>query len=127
DQAIDAMKKLLIPLAKVITPNIPEAEVLTGIVVHNLEDRRRAAQQLHQLGARVVVVKGGHDEAEADILDLIYDGVQFTELYGKRFSTKNTHGTGCTFSAAIAAELAKGTNVIDAIRTAQRFVQAAIA
>lgn len=126
DDAVFAMKQVLVPRAKVFTPNIPEAEVLTGMTIRDLADRKEAAAELLRLGAEVVVIKGGHAECSSVLIDLIYDGQQFTELSGRRFFTKNTHGTGCTFSAAIAAFLAKGCDVIEAIRRAQMFVQASV-
>jgi hydroxymethylpyrimidine/phosphomethylpyrimidine kinase len=125
DEAIEAMKQSLIPLAKVITPNIPEAEVLAGIDIRSMGDRREAALRIQRLGAQVVVIKGGHDESER-LSDLVYDGESFVELESIRYATRNTHGTGCTFSAAITAELAKGYDVMRAIEKAKAYIQAAI-
>lgn len=125
NEAIIALKEHLIPLATVITPNIPEAEVLTEMSIQSIEDRREAAKRLHQLGATYVVMKGGHGNEE-ELVDILYDGAEFTYFTGKRMETKNTHGTGCTFAAAVTAELAKGETVKDAVETAKQFIQAAI-
>lgn len=125
DQAITAMKEVLLPLAAVVTPNLPEAEVLADMAIRTYEDRKEAARRIHRTGVEVVVIKGGHDEAE-QLIDLIYDGDAFIELAGVRCATKNTHGTGCTFSAAVAAGLAAGLPLHDAIRQAKAYIQAAI-
>jgi hydroxymethylpyrimidine/phosphomethylpyrimidine kinase len=125
-EAIFAMKTYLLPLAKVITPNIPEAEVLTGMSIRSADDKKEAALKLCQLGVQTVVIKGGHDEDESASTDLLYDGCEFYTFTNKRIPTKNTHGTGCTFSAALTAELAKGAVVYDAVLTAKEFIQAAI-
>ncbi|GAA0843479.1 hypothetical protein GCM10008915_44630 [Bifidobacterium pullorum subsp. gallinarum] len=235
NEAVLAMKEHLLPLALVVTPNIPEAEVLAGMRIRTMEDRREAARRIHALGPKIVVIKGGHDEGGPDredrdheeariygisagadreenlekhleehsdkymkeilaehteeqmekhmdkhqedhinnhindhmevhldvvnhpddqtrtamhpekyshmnspifkavgndrdpqVIDLIYDGAAFTELSGKRVNTVHTHGTGCTFSAAIAAGLAQGMSAFDAIRSGRSFIQAAI-
>jgi hydroxymethylpyrimidine/phosphomethylpyrimidine kinase len=125
-EAIFAMKTYLLPLAKVITPNIPEAEVLTGMTIKSADDKKEAALKLCELGVQTVVIKGGHDEDESASTDLLYDGSEFYTFTNKRIPTKNTHGTGCTFSAALTAELAKGASVYDAVLTAKEFIQAAI-
>lgn len=127
EEAVRAMQNELVPLAKVITPNIPEAEVLAQMQINDLEDRKLASKKLYELGAQFVVIKGGHDANTEELIDLIYDGEHFTELRGKRINTRNTHGTGCTFSAAITAELAKGVDPVQAIRTAHAFIHAAVA
>ncbi len=124
DDAIQSVIQYLIPVALVITPNIHEAEVLTGITIQNLEDMKNAAKKIHSYGASYVVVKGGH--LESDPSDVVYDGKNFTVLKNKRIQTKNTHGTGCTFSSAIATYLAKGYNAIDAITKAKEFITKAI-
>ncbi|WP_102347209.1 bifunctional hydroxymethylpyrimidine kinase/phosphomethylpyrimidine kinase [Bacillus sp. Marseille-P3661] len=125
-QAIDALKQFLLPLAKVVTPNIPEAEVLTGIKIESIEDRKKAAMELHRLGAQYVMIKGGHEDNSEIMTDLLYDGEGFREYKSKKVHTKNTHGTGCTFSAAITAHIAKGESVPVAIHYAKDFIQAAI-
>lgn len=128
-EAVQALKDDLLPLALVVTPNIPEAEALTGISIRTMEDRREAARHISSMGPKFVVIKGGHaDESEnsRQIIDLLFDGTAFTELSGKRVRTVHTHGTGCTFSAAITAELGKGMSVLEAISNGRAFIQAAI-
>ena len=125
-QAISSMKRNLLPIAEFITPNIPEAEVLTGMTIQTPEDKREAAKRLCDLGVKNVVIKGGHDGNESESTDILFDGVEFYNFSSKRIQTKNTHGTGCTFSAVITAELAKGSSVYDAVLTAKNFIQAAI-
>lgn len=123
----DAVKVLiehLLPLAFVVTPNVPEAEVLWGKRIVGLDEMRQAARQIHSLGPRYVVLKGGHLRGRA--VDLLFDGSGFTEFDAERIDTLHTHGTGCVFSAAITAELAKGGPVPEAIATAKRFITAAI-
>ena len=115
----------LIPLALVLTPNIPEAEVLSGIRIEDISDMNDAAQIIHKLGAKNVIVKGGHllgDKAE----DLLYDGKGFVVFSSPRFETGDTHGTGCTFSAAIATALARGIDVPGAITEAKHYITEAI-
>jgi hydroxymethylpyrimidine/phosphomethylpyrimidine kinase len=126
EEAVTALKKYLLPLAKVITPNIPEAEVLTGLVIRTIEDKKAAAKSLFNLGVKNIVIKGGHDDDTSESADLLFDGKEFYTFTSKRIPTKNTHGTGCTFSAALTAELAKGATVYDAVVTAKDFIQAAI-
>ncbi|MFB6468068.1 bifunctional hydroxymethylpyrimidine kinase/phosphomethylpyrimidine kinase [Cytobacillus sp. Hz8] len=125
-EAVTALKQYLLPLAYVITPNIPEAEVLTNMSIHTYEEKLTAAKKLHALGAKNVVIKGGHEENQEKAEDLLFDGQDVMTFTSKRMRTKNTHGTGCTFSAAITAELAKGANVHKAVATAKDFIQAAI-
>lgn len=125
-EAIQALKKSLLPLASMVTPNIPEAESLSGIRIVHMADRREAAKRICEFGSRQVIIKGGHADVGDEVIDLYYDGSEFTELAGKRISTRHTHGTGCTFSAAITAELAKGATDLQAVFTARAFIQAAI-
>lgn len=125
-EAISAMKQYLLPLSKVITPNIPEAEVLTGMSIKTLEEKQEAAKRLSDFGVKNVIIKGGHDEDQSESTDLLFDGTEFYTFTSKRMKTKNTHGTGCTFSAAVTAELAKGSNVYEAVTLAKDFIQAAI-
>ena len=122
--AEEALIERLLPLALIVTPNIPEAEVLWGRPIESDEDARDAAQAIAGLGPRIVVVKGGHRAGDA--VDLLFDGSGFEELSAPRVDTRNTHGTGCTFSAAIAAQLAKGDDVASAVRAAKAAVTAAI-
>jgi hydroxymethylpyrimidine/phosphomethylpyrimidine kinase len=126
EDAQAAVRDLLLPVSLVVTPNTPEASALTGVVVDSLETMREAAVKLHAKGVRWVVMKGGHLPIEGESVDLVYDGQEFTELRSPRFPTKNTHGTGCTLSAAIAAGLAHGLPPIDAIRRAKAYVSRAI-
>ncbi|RDD53412.1 MAG: bifunctional hydroxymethylpyrimidine kinase/phosphomethylpyrimidine kinase [Candidatus Korarchaeota archaeon NZ13-K] len=123
-EAVRSLVEELLPLAKVVTPNAREAEVISGIEVRSLEDARRAARLIAELGPQAVIVKGGHIESDESV-DLLYDG-EFTELRAPRIESRNTHGTGCSFSAAIAAELAKGRSIRDAFRTAKLLVTEAI-
>jgi len=109
----------LIPLATLVTPNIPEAEALTGTT-----DMRAAAEHLYEMGAQAVLIKGGH--CDGDALDILFDGSRWTEFRSPRIDTRHTHGTGCTYSAAITAGLAAGATVGDAIARAKRFIDAAI-
>jgi hydroxymethylpyrimidine/phosphomethylpyrimidine kinase len=125
-ESITAMKKYLLPLSKVITPNIPEAEMLTGMVIRTVNDKQEAAKRLYELGVKHVVIKGGHEENESESTDLLFDGKEFFTFSSKRIITRNTHGTGCTFSAVITAELAKGSTVYAAVLKAKDFIQAAI-
>ena len=131
NNAVVALYRYLLPLAAVVTPNIPEAEVLLGRSLETLDERRQAARDLVALGPRVAVVKGGHagkyaNAAEAVAIDIYWDGTQMVELEGRRIATKNTHGSGCVFSAAIAAGLAKGQDPIAAVRAAKAFITGAI-
>ncbi|WP_027409142.1 bifunctional hydroxymethylpyrimidine kinase/phosphomethylpyrimidine kinase [Anoxybacteroides tepidamans] len=126
EEAVSALKTHLLPLAMVVTPNIPEAEVLTGMTIRTLDDRREAAKRLHELGVQHVVIKGGHDDDGNEAVDLLYDGHEFSYFKSARVETRHTHGTGCTFAAAITAELAKGRSVQEAVETAKQFIQAAI-
>lgn len=125
-EAISAMKKFLLPLAKVITPNIPEAEVLTGMTILTAQDKKEAAKRLGDLGVQNIVIKGGHEENETEATDLLFDGKEFFTFSRTRIQTKNTHGTGCTFSAVITAELAKDENIYNAVLKAKDFIHDAI-
>ncbi|MEJ2208955.1 MAG: bifunctional hydroxymethylpyrimidine kinase/phosphomethylpyrimidine kinase [Anaerolineae bacterium] len=125
-EAREALVGELLPLAYVVTPNHHEAGVLSGLEVRTLDDMRRAAVAIHDLGARYVVVKGGHLPASAAAIDVLYDGQAFEYFESERVDTPNTHGTGCTFASAIAAELAKGLPVGDAVREAKAYLTAAV-
>ncbi|WP_203287340.1 bifunctional hydroxymethylpyrimidine kinase/phosphomethylpyrimidine kinase [Metabacillus sp. cB07] len=125
-EAIDSLITHLLPLALVITPNIPEAEALSGIKIETIEDRKRAAEKLHAFGAGYVVIKGGHADETEQLIDMLYDGSEFFFFENDRIATENTHGTGCTFAAAITAELAKGSSVQHAVQLAADFIHAAI-
>jgi hydroxymethylpyrimidine/phosphomethylpyrimidine kinase len=123
--AVRAVQAALLPLAAVVTPNIPEAEVLSGVPIRGAGDRREAARAIHALGVGAVVVKGGHAEG-GEVVDLLYDGERFTEFRTPRVDTSSTHGTGCTFAAALAARLARGTPLAEATAAAQAYVAGAI-
>ncbi|MNO72884.1 Hydroxymethylpyrimidine/phosphomethylpyrimidine kinase [compost metagenome] len=125
-EAVEAMISSLLPLARIVTPNIPEAEVLTGLSIHTMNDRREAAKQLMKFGPSMVVIKGGHAGENEEVVDLLYDGYSFTEFAHTRIHTVHTHGTGCTFSSAITAGLAKGMSAEESIMTARTYIQLAI-
>jgi hydroxymethylpyrimidine/phosphomethylpyrimidine kinase len=125
EEAMDALKTMLLPLALVVTPNIPEAEAISGLTIKSEEDKKEAAKAIAALGVKNVLIKGGHDEG-AKTHDLLYDSEAFYTFTGKRIDTKDTHGTGCTFSAAMTAAIAKGASVQTAAETAKQFIQAAI-
>ena len=114
----------LLPLADIVTPNIAEAEVLTGMTITNLEAMAQAARQIYTMGPKSVLLKGGHLADAAT--DLLFDGQNFTYLPCPRIVTKNTHGTGCTLSSAIAANLARGQSLADAVANAKRYITIAI-
>ena len=124
DEAVAALRTQLLPLALVVTPNVPEAEVLTGMTITSQDDMRRAAEMIVGMGARGVVVKGGHMAGPAT--DLFYDGSRFQEFTAPRIETVNTHGTGCTFASAVAAGLARDMSVLDAVAQAKEYVTEAI-
>jgi hydroxymethylpyrimidine/phosphomethylpyrimidine kinase len=145
-EALQALQRMLLPLAQVITPNIPEAEALSGCRIGSLDDRRRAAERIHEMGAAAVVITGGHDAHDSpDVVDLLFDGRSHTELRSPRIHLENAsidrssveagsaegvpgvHGTGCAFAAALAACLALGKPLEDAAAHAQRYVGGAIA
>lgn len=121
-EAKSSIIKKLIPKAFVITPNCFEAEVLTGIRIKTVEDMRNAALLIKKMGAVNVVVKGGHLQNNKYAIDVIYDGKIFREIKSKRINTKNTHGTGCTFASAIAAEIAKGKSIFTAVSNAKKYI-----
>ncbi len=126
EEAVDELLKSLIPLAKVVTPNVFEAEVLSNTKVANLSDAKRAAQTIvEDYGCEAAIVKGGHVEGEYSI-DVMYYRGTFYEFKGPRILTKNTHGTGCSFSAAIAAGIAKGKDLVDAVRAAKELITISI-
>jgi len=124
EDAVDSLRTRLLPLAAVVTPNIPEAEALTETKIVCYADVRRAAEGIVAMGARSVVVKGRHREGPAT--DLFYDGSDYREFTAPRFDTVNTHGTGCTFASAVAAGLARGMAVTEAVALAKDYVTEAI-
>ncbi len=123
-EAVTTLRSRLLPLAEVVTPNIPEAEVLTERSIETLEHMREAARAIHDLGPRHVVIKGGHSSFEP--IDIYFDGERFVELRAERVHTQHTHGTGCTFSAAITAFLARGMSIEEAIIEAKRYITGAL-
>src|SRR6266567_3405891 len=125
DAGIDAMKTRLFPLATLITPNAPEAARLTGIAVESVDDLARAGIMLREMGARAVLVKGGHLAGET-VTDVLIDEAGVHRFSGARIENASTHGTGCTLASAIAMGLAQGSSLQDAILRARRFVRKAI-
>jgi hydroxymethylpyrimidine/phosphomethylpyrimidine kinase len=123
--AIEAMKGALLQKAFVVTPNIPEAEALAGLAITSDHDRHEAARRIRALGPSLVVIKGGHFAGD-DIVDLLYDGHDFVEFRHPRVDSRHTHGTGCTFAAALTAHLAAGRTVRDAIPLIQEYIASAI-
>ena len=124
--AIDALRRALLPRAALLTPNLPEAAALVGGALATERDIEDAARALHALGAAAVLLKGGHGAGD-EVADLLFDGRDCTWLRAPRQHTPHTHGTGCTISAAITARLALGDDLVHAVRTAQAFVLRAIA
>ncbi|MCH82226.1 thiamine biosynthetic bifunctional enzyme TH1 chloroplastic-like, partial [Trifolium medium] len=117
----------LLPMADIVTPNIKEASVLLGDVpMKSVSDMRTAAKLIHDLGPRNVLVKGGDLPNSPDAIDIFYDGKEFYQLSSPRVNTRNTHGTGCTLASCIAAELAKGSSMLSAVKIAKRFVESAL-
>ena len=124
-EAVDTVRRTRLPRATVVTPNAMEAEVLAKVSIDSLAAAREAARRIHDLGPGTVVIKGGHLPT-ADAVDLVYDGDNYVELRGPRLPSRQTHGTGCTFAAAVAANLARGHPTPDAIAAAKHYVAEAI-
>ncbi len=123
--AVRALIEQLLPLALVVTPNIPEAEEILGRTLNTEDEIKLAASEIGGMGPKYVVIKGGHREGDA--VDVVWDGRGINLMGSPRFATRNTHGTGCTFSAAIAAHLARGLDPMAAISAAKRYITEAIA
>jgi hydroxymethylpyrimidine/phosphomethylpyrimidine kinase len=123
-EAIDELIKVLFPMAALVTPNLFEAEVITGRRIENIEQMKDAAKMITTLGAKSVVVKGGH--LEGDAVDVFFDGVTFSHLKSGRIHTKNTHGTGCTFSSAVTAFIARNYPMPEALQMAKEYISIAI-
>jgi len=121
-----ALIQKLIPLSYLLTPNVHETRELTGINIDSYSKAKQAAQKIYEMGARNVLIKGGHMEFQEKAVDLLYDGNLFTEFESERIHTPNTHGTGCTYASAIAAELAKEKDIITSIHIAKAYLTAAI-
>lgn len=115
----------LIPLAELITPNLPEAEEILGYKINSIEEMKLATMKLRELGCKYVLLKGGHLQGN-EAIDIFYDGEDFAEYREVRIKTKNTHGTGCTLSSAIAANIGKGIGIKDAIRISKEYITEAI-
>ena len=124
DEAVESLKKCLIPLADVITPNIPEAEVLSGMKIGSQEDMEKAAQMIFEQNGCAVLLKGGHSLNDAN--DLLVSSSGSTWFKGKRIDNPNTHGTGCTLSSAIASNLAKGFDLTEAVERSKDYISGAL-
>jgi phosphomethylpyrimidine kinase len=124
-EAQSALVEKLFPLALLVTPNLFEAQAITNRKIESVEQMKDAAKDILKLGAKTVVVKGGH--LAGDAVDVFYDGTGFACYTGERIDTKNTHGTGCTFSSAVAALVARGYSLRDALREAKAYINTAIA
>ncbi|WP_211251118.1 bifunctional hydroxymethylpyrimidine kinase/phosphomethylpyrimidine kinase [Stenoxybacter acetivorans] len=124
ESSVNTLIQRIIPLADVLTPNIPEAEKISGISINHQQDMEQAARIIQQMGAKTVLVKGGHKIGDA--IDVLYDGKSFYYFSSARINTKNTHGTGCTYSSAIAANLANGLPILQAITRAKSYITTAI-
>ena len=125
EDAVASLTAELLPLAAVVTPNIPEAELLAGCSITSAEEMEQAAKTIHAIYGCSVLLKGGHRVNDAN--DLLYDGAQLRWFAGKRIDNPNTHGTGCTLSSAIAANLAKGYALPDAVQRAKDYISGALA
>ncbi|HEY5625829.1 MAG TPA: bifunctional hydroxymethylpyrimidine kinase/phosphomethylpyrimidine kinase, partial [Dehalococcoidia bacterium] len=123
--AVQAMREKLVPLAHVLTPNLPEAEDLLGRELNGDDAIREAARELQAMGARNVVIKGGHRQGDT-VTDVLFDGEAFRDFSGPRIATMSTHGTGCTFASAIATFLARGESVADAVGHAKEYLTEAL-
>jgi hydroxymethylpyrimidine/phosphomethylpyrimidine kinase len=126
EDAVDALRGRIVPLATVVTPNLPEAAALAGFAVESRDLMEDAAEAILALGPRAVLVKGGHLAADEGADDLLFDGHDLTWIPGERIDTPNTHGTGCVLASAIAAHLARGAGLVDAVRAGKAFVTEAI-
>jgi hydroxymethylpyrimidine/phosphomethylpyrimidine kinase len=131
DDGVQMLRAELLPLAHVVTPNVPEAEALSGKRIESDEDLKEAARRIHDMGAAAVLITGGHrppttGHRPPEVVDVLFDGHRFLEFHSARIETPGTHGTGCTFAAAVAAYLALGRPLADAAERAQRYVAAAI-
>ena len=126
DNALDALRTELFPRATLITPNLDEVRLLTGITVHDHDEAKEAARALHAFGPQWTLVKGGHMHDDPECVDFLYDGETFIELPAKRIDTKHTHGGGDTMASAITSALARGTSVPEAVRFGKEFVTNAV-
>lgn len=126
DSAISALRETLIPQALIVTPNRYEAQILSGLQIQSLDEMRIAAQHIYQLGAKAVLVKGGGMQGKLRGVDIWFDGSRWETLQTSMVETHNTHGTGCTLSAAIAANLALGKDLFSAVTAAKNYVTTAL-
>lgn len=125
EEVVAAYKSDLFPVATVVTPNIPEAEAVTGVKIKNIMGMKAAAKLINRMGAKNVLVKGGHLEGE-EVVDVLFDGTQYMDFPGERIQTTNTHGTGCTLSSAIASGLAHGRPLDESVAVAKLYVTEAL-
>ena len=125
EDAVDTLKKELLPIATVITPNIPEAEILCGMEIHTEEDMVAAAKAIYEDLGCAVLLKGGHNINDAN--DLLYTKEEVSWFKGKRINNPNTHGTGCTLSSAITSNLAKGFSMVESVNRAKDYISGALA
>lgn len=125
-QAEESLIEDLLPLAYIATPNHHEAQVLTRMKINNMEDAKVAAKKIIEMGVKRVILKGGRIPNTKDAIDIFYDGISFIEFKGPRINTQNNHGTGCTFASAIAAEMAKDSDIIKAIHIAKAYLTATL-
>jgi hydroxymethylpyrimidine/phosphomethylpyrimidine kinase len=122
--AVEALKRELLPLADLVTPNLPEAEKLSKMGISGENDMRRAAEKIFRLGPKAVLIKGGH--LQGDAVDLLFDGTRMTRFSGKRILTRHTHGTGCMLSAAILANLILRKSLIESVEIGKDFMNSVI-
>lgn len=123
-RSVNSLIKEIIPLADILTPNIPEAERISGMKINSIREMEMAANKIFAMGCKAVVIKGGHYIEDAT--DVLFDGNEFYRFNTKKINTPNTHGTGCTFSSAIAAQMAKGADIKNAVELAKKYVTVAI-
>ena len=124
ENSIDALIKHILPIADLLTPNIPEAEKISGIEIKNIQDMKKAAKIINEKGCKNVLIKGGH--SLEDVTDVLYSNGIFYNFEGKRINTKNTHGTGCTLSSAIASNLGLGYSMEESIKRSKKYINMAI-
>jgi hydroxymethylpyrimidine/phosphomethylpyrimidine kinase len=128
---VQVLISLLLPRARVVTPNVPEAEALSGRIIRSMDEAREAARRIRDMGPSAVIITGGHAPpgmaGPGDVVDLLFDGRTFTELHAVRVPTAGMHGTGCAFASSVAAQLARGASLATAAARAQQYVAAALA
>ncbi len=125
-EAVKALKEKLLPLTLVVTPNLDEAKAMADININHKEDLFQAASIIKDFGVKYVIIKGGHIQDKNKAIDTLFDGKEFYFFEGIRFNTKNTHGTGCTFSAALASFMTKGYDFMEAVQKSKEFITLAI-